>query len=84
MSPVWSGTPTSVQYAAEGSGNYGVPPELVRLISAGFPASFWNMPRPGSDPGMYNSLEILVYTPSKNYTAADLGSFIAVRWNGVG
>lgn len=50
-----------------------------RLATSTFPASFWNMPRPGSDPGMYNSSQILAYTPSKNYTAYQLHDFITVR-----
>jgi hypothetical protein len=71
VAPVFGGTISSIQTIVAGhqvgAGDAGRC--LGRLVSARLPSVFWMWPHPGTGEGEWNKTEVLIQTPTKNYTA---------------
>mmetsp|Transcript_19881 Transcript_19881/g.59417 ORF Transcript_19881/g.59417 Transcript_19881/m.59417 type:complete len:481 (+) Transcript_19881:68-1510(+) len=80
MSPVFGGTITSLQSVLTGwqVGGGDVGRCLGRSVAIHLPSVLWMWPHPGENDadGLWNRTETLVQTPSKNYTAYDLGEML--------
>jgi len=74
MSPVFGGTITSLESVLSGwqVGGGDAGRCLGRSVAIHLPSVLWMWPHPGTVEGEWNKTEVLIMTPSKNYTAYDL------------
>jgi len=74
MSPVFGGTISSINSVLHGwqvgAGDLGRC--IGRSVAIHLPSVLWMWPHPGTAPGQWNQTEVLVQTPTRNYTAYDL------------
>lgn len=77
--PVYGGTLSSMQAVLVGFEKGKVDPDLdplIKCLGRGaaifLPSVLWYFPRPGTDEWHWHKDEVVVYTPSKNYSAYDL------------
>jgi len=79
-SPVWSGSPTALYTLTSGypllGDKTGIGSWVVRELAQGTPSIFWLVPEAGHDEFTYGEKDILVTTPSKNYSAFDVGQLL--------
>lgn len=79
-SPVWSGSPTALFALTSGfpllGNKTGIGSWLVRELAQALPSLYWLVPEPGHDEFTYSEKDILVTTPSKNYSAFDVAQLL--------
>ena len=76
-SPVWGGTVSAVYDATVGNDRFKpITSADVRDVILTWPSLLWNFPRIGSTYGTFNSSQIIVKTPTRNYTAAEMGQYL--------
>jgi len=71
VSPVFGGTVSSLHSVLAGWKAGAMDICTGRAAALFVPSVYWMWPHPGVAPGQWNSSEVIVVTPSKNYTAAD-------------
>jgi len=75
--PVWSGAPATTLSITSGYPILpGVPLGFSRTLALKIGATLWLQPRPGNDSYTYSKDEVLVSTPSKNYSAWDMETLL--------
>lgn len=89
LSPVWSGAPFTMAQLSTGGlpivGNQTpgalcnpISCFLSKEVSAFVPALYWLAPRPGTDPYSYAEEDVIIQTPSTNYSALTFRSTSAI------
>jgi lysophospholipase-3 len=74
-SPVWSGSPVAALAITSGISTPGAT-AYTRFVSKSIHSLLWLLPRSANGPNAWNDTQPLVVTPSRTYTAADMGALL--------
>jgi lysophospholipase-3 len=76
VSPVWGGTVSSLHSVLAGWKAGAMDICTGRAAALFIPSVYWMWPHPGTELGQWNNTEVIVTTPSKNYTANDFDAML--------
>eukprot|EP00053_Salpingoeca_punica_P018176 m.177234 g.177234 ORF g.177234 m.177234 type:complete len:464 (-) comp17376_c0_seq1:167-1558(-) len=72
-SPLWSGAPETMSSFASG---LSTSPAFIRYLSTSIDSLMWIFPRPGTSNDTFHDDEVIISTPSRNYTAFDAAQLV--------
>jgi len=78
IAPVFGGTISSLKSVLNGwnVGSGSAARCVGRYVAIHLPSVLWMWPHPGDGPGQWNKTEVLISSPTKNYTAYDLDELL--------